>query len=564
LKRSFFSVAATLSLAAGTACAQQTPPAAPAMPPMAGMPGMAKMTGMSDRMSMSSSVDLLSPMSQEASGTAWLPQSSPMYGKMIMRANGDMLMVHGAIMPRFVSAGGARGDRRVDAPNWAMGMYSHPLGANDQLGLRTMVSLDPLTEGGYGYPLLFQTGETWHGRPLHDRQHPHDLFSELSADYSHRFAPKASAYLYAAYPGEPALGPPTYMHRLIAYDLPDAPIGHHWQDATHITFGVATAGLNLANRVKFESSVFTGREPNENRYNFDPAHFDSGSGRISYNPNANDALQISYGYIKNPEGDRVDQHRVTASWIYNRPLGDDANFTTSLVWGQNIVAGEDRANSYLAEADYQVGRNSYFTRLERIQKSTAELVLPAAAGPGLHELGAYTIGYLRDIRHGSGIDTGIGGAITFDSKRRELDPFYGSGVPVGFQVMLRLRPSREKMAGMSRMTMPAPSADPSAGAISATITPDPPVARRPARLVMTIKDADGKPLTGAAVVGSLSMVEMDMGTRQVVFSEQVDGRYAADVAFAMPGAWSVKVTAQPAGQKEDKMLVRTLPFTVTR
>ena len=53
-----------------------------------------------------------------------------------------------------------------------MGMYSHPLGDTTQIGGRLMMSLDPLTEGGRGYPLLFQTGESWHDQPLHDRQHP--------------------------------------------------------------------------------------------------------------------------------------------------------------------------------------------------------------------------------------------------------------------------------------------------------------------------------------------------------------------------------------------------------
>ena len=238
-----------------------------AAPPMTGtgqpMPAMGTGNGMPslpmmDRMSMSSSIDLLSPMSQEASGTAWLPESSPMYGKMLLKPNGDSLMLHGAINPRYVDTGSDHGDRRVDAPNWFMAMFGHPLSGNAQLGLRAMISLDPLTEGGAGYPLLFQTGESWHGQALHDHQHPHDLFSELSADYSRKISPNASTYLYLGYPGEPALGPPTFMHRIIAYDLPDAPIGHHWQDSTHITFGVATAGLDLGDRVKFEASDFTG------------------------------------------------------------------------------------------------------------------------------------------------------------------------------------------------------------------------------------------------------------------------------------------------------------------
>lgn len=137
-------------------------------------------TGMSG---MSSSVDLNDPMSQEASGTAWLPSSTPMYGKMTM-TRGNMLMLHGAAIPRYTNVGLKRGDRRFDLPNWGMAMFSHPLTPSSQLGLRAMLSLDPLTEGGYGYPLLFQTGETWHHEPLHDRQHPHNFQSELAATYS--------------------------------------------------------------------------------------------------------------------------------------------------------------------------------------------------------------------------------------------------------------------------------------------------------------------------------------------------------------------------------------------
>ena len=404
--------------------------------------------------SMSSSVDLLDPMSQEASGTSWLPSSSPMYGKMFMLPSNNMLMVHGAIMPRYTNIGSQRGDRRFDAPNWGMAMFSHPLDSQSQLGLRGMFSLDPITEGGYGYPLLFQTGESWHHQPLHDRQHPHDLVSELAATYSHLLGGGKSAYFYAGYPGEPALGPPTFMHRLLAYDLADAPIGHHWQDATHITFGVATAGLNFGSKVKVEASDFTGREPDENRYSFDKPRFDSYSGRVSFNSDADNAYQVSYGFIKNAEGDGADQHRITASWLYDKPLGEDANFTTALVWGQNNLNTEGKTNSYLAEADYQRGRNTFFTRIENIQKSGHELVLPEAELRGRKfDLGAYTAGYVRDLTHGTGIDTGLGFAVTADTHPAALNADYGGGTPLSFQIYLRFRPSRMKNMGMQGMSM---------------------------------------------------------------------------------------------------------------
>lgn len=581
--------------AAGKVMPKKTPPAQGT-----GKMEMGSMAGMSG-MGMSSSIDLLDPMSQEASGTAWLPASSPMYGKMSMK-NGNMLMLHGAVMPRYVNVGSKRGDRRFDAPNWFMGMFSHPLDSRSQLGLRGMFSLDPITEGGYGYPLLFQTGESWHGKPLHDRQHPHDLVDELAASYSHKLSDTKSVSLYLGYPGEPALGPPTYMHRLLAYDLADAPIGHHWQDATHITFGVATAGINFGSRFKIESSIFTGREPNEDRYNFDKPRFDSQSARLSFNPDANNALQVSYGFVKNAEGDGANQHRVTASWLLNRPLGPDSNFTTALVFGQNNLVGEGKTNSYLAEADYQRGRDTVFGRVENIQKSGHELQLPEES---LHDqkfrLGAYTLGYVRDVTHGTGIDTGLGFAVTADTHPSALNADYGGGTPISFQVYLRLRPSRmknmdmgsAKMPGMEMgksqpaepatdsmpgMTMPGPAptpeAPPAASAsgvspmavtvanVTSVVTPAPPKAQRKNVVTLTVTGSNGKPLIGATVKASVAMTSMDMGTSHPAFKDLGDGRYQGQVTFSMTGPWRVTVSVTPPGGGTPT--TKTLNYAVAR
>jgi hypothetical protein len=399
------------------------------------------------QMSMHSSVDLADPMSREGSGTSWLPDSSPMYGKMFMFGE-DMLMLHGAIFPRYTNVSTRRGDDRIDAPNWFMGMYSHPLGDNTQIGGRLMMSLDPLTEGGRGYPLLFQTGESWHDQPLHDRQHPHDLFDELSFSLSQKFDHDFSAYVYFGYPGEPALGPPAFMHRPSAMDDPDAPIGHHWQDSTHITFGVATAGLVWRN-IKVEGSIFTGREPDENRYDFDQPRFDSYSGRISWNPTKNLALQVSYGYIKSPEAPepQINIHRTTASAIYNLPLGPDSNWSNTFVWGQNNATGEGKTQSFLIESNYQRGRDTLYLRWERVQKSGHELVLDSPDESRIFPIGGYTIGYVHDLTHGNGLDIGLGTQFTFNDRPDRLDRYYGDDLGYAFQFFLRIRPSLHGPAG---------------------------------------------------------------------------------------------------------------------
>ena len=438
-----------------TAAPSAPAPSAPA--PAASMaPGMNMQHGGGMQMSgtaMQGATDLAVPMEREGSGTAWQPDSAPEYGSMRATPT-SMLMTHYAAFPRFAETGSARGSRRFDAPNWLMVMGSQKLGTNAQFGYHAMISLDPLTENRVGYPLLYQTGETAYGTPLHDRQHPHDLFSELSASYSVKTGTRSSAYLYVGYPGEPALGPPTYMHRPIAYDMADAPIGHHWQDATHVTFGVATAGYDFG-PFKIEGSAFTGTEPNEFRYNFDRPHLDSYSGRLSWNPTANVALQISNGYIKSPESldPGVDQHRTTASVLYNKALGYESNWYAGAVWGRNLLTdGSPASSAYLLETDYRRDGNAYYARFERAQKAGHELVLPNPFVAGtLFDVGSYTFGYVRDLnRQLNGTRVGLGAQITLAPKSTGLDAYYGAGTPTAFQVFLRLRPTATTMSGMTK------------------------------------------------------------------------------------------------------------------
>jgi heavy metal-binding protein len=393
------------------------------------------------QMTMASSLNLADPMSRESSGSSWVPDSTPIYGRMLMFAE-DMLMLHGAIFPRYVNTNTRRGDDRIDAPNWFMAMYTHPLGENAQLGFRGMMSLDLLTEGGRGYPLLFQSGETWNGQALHDRQHPHDLFDEISLSYSQKFGPDFSAYLYAGYPGEPALGPPAFMHRLSAMDNPDAPLSHHWQDSTHVTFGVVTLGV-VWRDFKIEGSTFKGREPDEQRYDFDEPKLDSFSGRISWNPTKDLAFQISHGYLHSPEELEPDtnRHRTTASLIYNRALGHDSNWSNSIVWGQNHDTAHGKTQSILLETNYQRGRDTFYARFEHVEKPGHELVLDPIDEERVFPINAWTLGYVRDLAHGGGIDVGLGGQFTIHDIPTGLDRYYGDDVPFSFQVFLRVRPS---------------------------------------------------------------------------------------------------------------------------
>jgi len=195
--------------------------------------------------------------------------------------------------------------------------------------------------------------------------------------------------------------------------------------------------------VKLEGSAFTGREPDENRYDFDRPRFDSFSGRISWNPTDNLALQLSHGYLKSPEAiePQAKEHRTTASAIYNQPLGRDSNWSTSLVWGQNNLTAEGKTESILLETDYQRGRDTFYGRFERVEKSGHELVLDERDHARIFPIYACTAGYVRDLSHSNGIDIGIGAQVTIDSMPDYLERYYGDDVPLSFEMFLRVRPS---------------------------------------------------------------------------------------------------------------------------
>ena len=374
-------------------------------------------------------------MMRDASGTSWQPDSAPMEGIHGLFGNWST-MVHGFIDAVYDDQGGPRGGHKTFSESMLMGMAQTPLGPG-HLMLRGMISLDP-TMGKSGYPLLLQTGETANGvAPLIDRQHPHDFFMELAAIYSAPVAQDTSAFLYVGYPGEPALGPPTFMHRYSGMDLPEAPIGHHWLDATHVTFGVLTAGLVYRNW-KIEGSVFTGREPDQERWNFDSLRLDSTSGRVTWNPSDDWSFQVSYGFIKSPEQlePDVNQHRVTASAIYNKKF-EHGNWQTTFAWGENNQQPGISSNAYLLESAFGWYGHTIFARAENVQKN--ELFLAGSPLFGrLFDVSKFSLGYVYDIRIAEHVSLGFGAVGSLYALPSSLDAYYGSN-PQSYMLFTRLK-----------------------------------------------------------------------------------------------------------------------------
>ena len=413
------------------------PAAMPASMP-ASMPGM----------NMSNAPDW-QPSLHNATGTGWQPAATPeeMWMKSIRSWD---LMAHGVVFIDYNQPGGPRGAGKMESVNWLMLMQEHKI-AQGSLLFREMFSAESLTAPHPGFPELFQTGETYHGQPLIDHQHPHNVFSELSVYYGRPISKHASWELYGAAAGEPALGPVAFMHRASALDLPMAPLSHHLQDSTHTSFGVITAGLQVS-RVKFEASAFNGREPDEARYSIQFHSLDSWSGRVSVAPTRNWAAQYSYGRLERPEAlEPGSQRRQTASVGYTRPF-NNGWWATSIVWGRVQKVLENRnLNGYLLESTVNFkSRNYIFSRLELVDKDE---LFPLQLPSQTFRIGAWTAGASRDLLSRPQWKAAIGGDVTFYTKPPQLDPVYGNN-PVSFQIFLRVRIAGAEMRGAATESHP--------------------------------------------------------------------------------------------------------------
>ena len=373
------------------------------------------------------------PVERESSGTAWQPDSSEHMGLMTM-SGGWTLMAHGTLNLVYDHQSGPRGDDKAFASGMLMAMARRPLG-NGTLQFRASLSPDPLM-GPRGYPLLLASGETANGRDrLIDRQHPHDFFMELSGSASQNIGPKSSVFLYAGLPGEPAFGPPAFMHREATMDSPEAPITHHWLDSTHISFGVLTAGL-VVDRVKIEVSRFNGREPDQHRWNIETGPLDSTSVRLSWNPTRTLALQGSWGHFTDPEQIEpgVDQKRLSASALWADEVAPGWKAAATLAWGRKTAHGHGD-DGFAAEASVKHAGWTIFGRGEIAENRE---LLDVEHGPAFR-VGKVSLGAVRDFRVADHVSIGAGGLASLNFVPDGLAPVYGGHNPTGAMAFIRLK-----------------------------------------------------------------------------------------------------------------------------
>ena len=404
-------------------------PGTTSMPDMPGMPSAHAMPGMS-----------MLPMNGaygEGSGTSRNPgNAGAMLGEHVM-AGDWAVMLHGYVWGTYTDQGGPRGADMAFVESMAMLSAARDLGTGARLQLRSMMSLEPLI-GAKGYPNLFATGETANGvTPLIDRQHPHDLFMELSARVDVD-AGNGAAFLYGGPVAEPALGPSAFMHRASATYQPMAPITHHWFDSTHITYGVVTAGYATP-RWQIEASAFRGREPNQYRWGIERPALDSWSVRATWTPSPAWALQASHGWLKSPEQLEPfrDEARTTASVQYAH-----GGVSTLLAYSAKHKLPGRVLSGWLGEVSWDIDQHdTLFARGE----SVANDELFADPRDPLHDrkfrVNKLEGGYAYRLPLVGPLDLALGGAVGIYAKPAALDRAYGK-FPISLSVFAKISLAR--------------------------------------------------------------------------------------------------------------------------
>jgi len=357
-----------------------------------------------------------------------------------------MTMLHGYAFLTFNRQGGPSGGQEFESENHIM-LMSMRRWWGGRLSLLGTFTLEPATIPRDGYPELFQRGESYKGTLLVDRQHPHDLVVQLAAKWDRSLSEHVDFGIYLAPVGEPAVGPTAYPHRLSASMNPLTPLAHHNQDSTHLSADVVTVSLGVP-KVTFEASAFHGAEPDDRRYNIDQGTIDSYAGRVTARPGGGLTFQVSAARREDPEElEEGSQTRQTASMEYRRSLRGGF-VAAALIVGRNLLEeGPEWGNGL--EATWKLKEKHFlFGRVETVDRDLLELIAkrqrPAGVDPERTTVQAVSAGYARDVSLGlfrEGVDTELGGSLTFYRFESALDDTYGDN-PVSVEAFLKVGFSR--------------------------------------------------------------------------------------------------------------------------
>ncbi len=397
------------------------------------------------------------PATRLASGTSWQPDATPM-DALHGRLGGWQLMLHGSVFFGYVRETSTKGSARLGSANWLMlGASRAALGGS--LALTAMGSMETLTLGSCGYPLLFSAGPLCSTDGVREYQHPHPPLMELAARWEQPVSGRLGLLLYGGLAGEPALGPVSSVHRASAAFDPVSPITDHELNPAHVADGVVTAGL-VASRWKLEGSIFNGEPVNGDRFAPSLAPLHSQSARLSYNPAAHWSLQASAGRIHSTvshyPGAGSTLRMITLSASQNQPLGEGQWATT--VGAAHMHDGFLPLSAALFETALSpTMRHTFFARAEYAQRDDPRITIiehedgshDHIANPRRLRVAELSAGYQLRVRMGSA-EAGIGGRASLSFVPTQIADIYGRERAPGFALFASLRP-----AAAQRRSMPA-------------------------------------------------------------------------------------------------------------
>jgi hypothetical protein len=217
---------------------------------------------------------------------------------------------------------------------------------------------------------------------------------------------------------------------------PEAPLGHHWLDSTHISYGVVTIGW-IEGDWKLDASAFNGSEPDQHRWDIEEPELNSHSARLSWNPSLNWALQASFGRLDEPEQlePGVDVDRTTVSAMWSAPFEASIVHTT-VAFGRNDPDPGHATNAFLLESAWTIdSRDTWFARFERVEKDELfEAGDPLAGRVFLvHKL---SLGYAHEFARAGRVRFELGGLGSVHFIDEELETAYGE-TPLSFDVFAR-------------------------------------------------------------------------------------------------------------------------------
>ena len=339
---------------------------------------------------------------------------------------------HGTAFVQYARTFETRGTYQFGSVNRAMVQAGGPA-AGGVVRFDFMGSAEPLTLTKRGVPQLLQASFHVDGETITDRAHPSPWIMELAGSYERAWGTDGAVSVYAAAIGEPALGPPVYLHRASAAANPVVPLGHHLQDDTHSSYGVVSAGVRWQS-LHVEASAFNERQPeNANTvFYYDGARLDAYAGRATIAAGAGWSVFGSYGYMPEMTAGHSHgaQHRIGAGAIRTSPA-----WSFSAVYGANDPVGSDRPRrALLFEAEHHSsGGGVLFGRAEFVQRTAEELALVGSIN-AVQDVGAVQLGYGWNVLARGRVTTRLGAHATLDVVTPQLEPFYGTGTPLSLGV----------------------------------------------------------------------------------------------------------------------------------